>query len=307
MIYIIYLVIFGLFLTSVLGLVASWIDRKVTARVQYRVGPPFFQPFIDITKLMGKEVVVPNTASKGMFFFAPLMSFAGAVVASTILWINQLGYTEGFLGDLFVVIYLLMIPSIGIMLGGLASGNPLARIGASREIKLMLSYELPFILSIASIIVRSNNSIILHRIIEIQTQNGANALSFSGGIALIVSIICIQAKLSFAPFDIPEAETEIMAGPLIEYSGIYLGLYKLTKSVLLFTLPFFIIILFLGGLNLSGIGIVYSIIKYIALLVIITLIRNTNPRVRIDQAMKFFWGPVTVAAIVSLVLAFIGL
>ncbi len=307
MMYIIYLIIFGVFLTSILGLVTSWIDRKVTARVQYRVGPPFFQPFIDITKLMGKETLIPVSASKGMFSFAPIISFTGASIASALLWIYQLKLSDGFQGDIIVIIYLLMLPSIGIILGGLSSGNPLAKIGASREIKLMLSYELPFILSILVVIIKTDNSLLIGDIIRKQAISGVYSLSFSGGIALLVAIICIQAKLSLAPFDIPEAETEIMSGPLIEYSGVYLALYKLTKSILLFTLPFFLIVLFIGGFNFNGINILYSILKYIIIIVIITLIRNTNPRIRIDQAMKFFWGPVTILSIIAVILAISGI
>ena len=307
MMYIIYLIIFGFILTTILGLIASWIDRKVTARIQYRVGPPFFQPFIDITKLIGKETVIPETASKGMFLISPVIGFAAVTVASTILWMNQLKLGESFLGDIIVILYLFTVPSLSIILGGLSSGNPLARVGASREMKLILSYELPFILCLLVPIIRSGFSIKLIKILEFQDNNGAISLSLSGGLALLILIPCIQAKLSLVPFDIAEAETEIMGGPIIEYSGVSLAIYKLMKSILLFCLPFFIIVLFLGGFNFKGWTILYSILKYIGILLIITVIRNTNPRIRIDHAMKFFWGPVTIGAVIAVVLALLGL
>ena len=117
----------------------------------------------------------------------------------------------------------------------------------------------------------------------------------------------MQAKLALVPFDIPEAETEITSGPLIEYSGSGLSLYRLMKNMLLFTLPFFLIILFMGGLRIDGIHFLYGVLKYVGLVALITVIRNTNPRVRIDQAVKFFWGPVTVLAIIAVILAFKGL
>ena len=305
--YIIYLIIFGFILTTILGLIASWIDRKVTARIQYRVGPPFFQPFIDITKLIGKETVIPETASKGMFLISPVIGFAAVTVASTILWMNQLKLGESFLGDIIVILYLFTVPSLSIILGGLSSGNPLARVGASREMKLILSYELPFILCLLVPIIRSGFSIKLIKILEFQDNSGAISLSLSGGLALLILIPCIQAKLSLVPFDIAEAETEIMGGPIIEYSGVSLAIYKLMKSILLFCLPFFIIVLFLGGFNFKGWTILYSILKYIGILLIITVIRNTNPRIRIDHAMKFFWGPVTIGAVIAVVLALLGL
>lgn len=304
--YIVYLVVYGFILTVVLGLVASWIDRKITARIQYRKGPPFFQPWIDIVKLLGKETIIPSGASKAVFILAPLLGFGSVVMVSTLLWANNNLLFNSFLGDIIVVIYLLTIPSIAIMIGGFASGNPLGRIGASREMKLLLGYELPFILAILVPIIKSGLSLKLADILSFQAQNGAFALQASGILALVAAVLCIQAKLGLVPFDIAEAETEIIAGPMVEYSGAPLAVFRLTKNMLLFTLPFFLIILFLGGFNFDGIHILYSVLKYIAVLLIITVIRNTNPRLRIDQAMRFFWGPVTGIAVVAVVLAVIG-
>jgi len=305
--YIVNLVLYGVILTAFIGLVASWIDRKVTARIQYRVGPPFLQPFRDIMKLLGKETLIPAGSSKAVFILAPMIGFASVAVASTILWVNSSASQSGFLGDILVVIYLLAIPSICIMIGGFASGNPVARIGASREMKLLLSYELPFILAVLVPIIKSGFSLKLGEILTFQTQNGAFALSVSGILALIVFVLVMQAKLAFVPFDIPEAETEIISGPFTDYSGTSLALFKLMKNMLLFTLPFFLVILFLGGFHLNGIRILYSVLKYIAILVVITVIRNTNPRLRIDQAMKFFWGPVTAVAVVAVIFALLGM
>lgn len=305
--YAIYLIVYGIILTGVLGVIASWIDRKVTARIHYRVGPPFLQPVIDIIKLMGKETVVPEDASKTTFLLAPILGYASISVVSAILWMNQLEVTQGFLGDIIVVIYLLTIPSISLMLGGFASGNPLAKVGASREMKLMLSYELPFIFAILVPIIKSNYSLRLGQILASQAGGNAFALSSSGAIALIVSIICIQAKMGIVPFDIAEAETEIMGGVIIEYSGTPLAIFRLMKHMMLFTLPFFLIILYLGGFNFHGIGILYSILKYVLMLVIIVVIKNTNPRVRIDHAMRFFWGPATIASIVAIILSILGI
>jgi NADH-quinone oxidoreductase subunit H len=117
----------------------------------------------------------------------------------------------------------------------------------------------------------------------------------------------MQAKLGLVPFDISEAETELAGGPIIDYSGAPLAIFKLTKAMLLFTVPMFIIVTFMGGIAVSGVSLVWGILKYVLLLVIITLIRNTNPRLRIDQALRFFWGPVTGLAVVAVVLALFGL
>ena len=302
-----YLLVYGFLVTAVLGLVASWVDRKVTARVQYRVGPPVLQPLIDIVKLLGKETLVPRGASRNAFLVAPLIGLAGAVAVATVLWVNQLYPDHGFTGDWIVVIYLLTIPSMSIILGGFASRNPLASIGASREMKLVLSYELPFILAMLVPVVGSGGSIRLGEILLVQQGSGAFAENISGILALIVALLCVQAKLALVPFDAPEAETEIVHGPLIEYSGSGLAVYRLTKNMLMFILPFLLIQMFLGGFVFSGWGILWSVLKFVGILALITVIRNTNPRVRIDQAMRFFWGPMTIIAAAALVLALLGL
>ncbi len=300
----VYLLVFGFAATAVLGLITSWIDRKVTARVQYRVGPPFLQPIIDIVKLLGKETVIPAGASKRTFLIAPVIGISGVIAVATLLWVNQF-FSEGFMGDWIVAIYLLAIPSLSIILGGFASRNPLASLGASREMKLVIAYELPFILA-ALVPVINAHSIRLSVIIDSQA-GGVFAGNISGILALTVAILCVQAKLALVPFDIPEAETEITGGALIEYSGPGLAIFKLMKNMLFFVLPFFLIILFFGGLRLNGINILWTVLEYVGIVAIITVIRNTNPRVRIDQAVRFFWGPITLIAVVAVVLALKGL
>ena len=306
MIYLYYFIIYGFLLTAIIGLIASWIDRKVTARVQYRVGPPILQPLIDIVKLLGKETLIPKGASKTAFLLAPLVGLSSVMLVSTLLWVNNIAPASSFLGDLIVVIYLLTIPSMSIIMGGFASKNPYASIGASREMKLILGYELPFVLALLVPVIQSGYSIRLGTILAYQAQYGVVVASLSGFLGLIVIVMCVQAKLALVPFDMPEAETEIVGGPLIEYSGAGLAVYKLMKNMLLFVLPFFVIIMFMGGLRLDGIHLLYGILKYIGLVALITVIRNTNPRVRIDQAVRFFWGPMTVIAVIAVILALTG-
>lgn len=306
MIYIFYFLVYGFLLTAMIGLLASWIDRKVTARVQYRVGPPILQPLIDITKLLGKETCIPRGASKTTFLMAPVVGLTSVILVSSLLWVNNINPNSSFLGDLIVVLYLLTIPSISIMIGGFASRNPLASLGASREMKLILSYELPFVLAVLVPVIKSNFSLRLGEILGFQAQNGVIVGNLSGFLALVVALLCMQAKLALVPFDIPEAETEITSGPLIEYSGSGLAIYRLMKNMLLFVLPFFLIILFMGGLRFDGLHLLSGVLKYVGLITLITVIRNTNPRVRIDQAVRFFWGPMTTIAIIAVIFALLG-
>jgi len=306
MIYIGYFIICGFLLTAVIGLLASWIDRKVTARVQYRVGPPILQPLIDIVKLLGKETLIPRGASKITFLMAPVVGLSSVILVSTLLWVNNINPVSGFLGDLLVVLYLLTIPSISIIMGGFASANPLASLGASREMKLILGYELPFVLAVLVPVIKSDFSIRLGEILGFQAQNGVFIGSASGFLAFLVVVMCVQAKLALVPFDIPEAETEIVSGPLVEYSGSALAIYRLMKNMLLFVLPFFVAILFMGGLRGDGIHLLNGALKVVGIVALITVIRNTNPRVRIDQAVRFFWGPMTLLAIIAVTLAILG-
>ncbi len=297
-----YLIFPGFLFSAVIGLLACWVDRKVTARLQWRVGPPWYQNFVDIAKLLGKETIFPRGA-RLTFLFAPYMGLLSTILVATILGRAIQSPSRVFIGDLIVVIYLLVIPAIAMIVGASASGNPLASVGASREIKLVLGYELPLILAVITIIIKSAGAIGLGPILERQLNFGSNIASFSGTLAFIVAIFCMQAKLGFVPFDMSEAEQEIMAGVLIEYSGLPLAIFKLTKALLVYTMPLLLIALFLG----KDTGPLFIIAKYILLLVIIVLIKNTNPRARIDQALRFFWGWLTPLGLLAVVLASLGL
>ncbi len=302
-----FLIFPGFLFSAAMGLFAGWIERKVTARVQWRLGPPWYQNYLDVIKLLFyKETLIPENVSKIIFFGMPLLSLAGATLVSTVILVISASPQVSFLGDLIVVIYLLMIPAISLMLGAFASANPLASLGASREMKLMLSYELPFIISILVPVIKSGYAIKLGDIIMRQSAYGHTINSASGVISFVVMLLCAQAKLGFVPFDMPEAETEIMTGPYIEYSGKALGIFKLAKAVMLFALPVLMIVLYFGGIAFNAEAFIKNILQYLSILVVIVVIKNTNPRVRIDQAVRFFWGPVTILALISAALAYCG-
>jgi NADH-quinone oxidoreductase subunit H len=299
----------GFAVAAVVGMFAHWFDRKITARVQWRVGPPFFQPLYDFVKLLGKEVVVPEGGSRFVFLSAPLFGLAAATVVSALLIRTIIFPAETFVGDLIVVIYLLTIPSQAVILGAFASANPLASLGGSREMKMILSYELPLVLAILVPVIKAGNTIKLGMILEYQAANGAVIGSISGIIAFVICLLCMQAKLAKVPFDAPEAETEIMAGAYIEYSGAALGVFKLTQWMMLFVVPLFLMMLFVGVVNWrqSWLNLVFAALIYIGILLFVTLVRNTNARLRIDQIMKFFWVRVTPFAVLAVILAFLGL
>ena len=291
----------GFVFTIVLGLVASWIVRKVSALVQWRVGPPLFQPFYDIMKLMGKETLIPQDAQRTVFTVAPLVGLAGVLLLSTMLGVAAFWPEETFVGDIIVAIYLMVLPSLALILGSSASASPHATIGTSREMKLVMGYELPLVLAFIVVIIKTGGEINLAAIAEYTP-----ALSISGMLAFLAALLCIQAKLGFVPFDIAESETEVASGIIIEYSGPLLAVWKLMQAMMLVALPLFLVMVFLGGFGTAGWPLVWGIGKYVLVLVLLILIKNTNPRLRIDQAMKFFWVYCGIALVIAVILASIG-
>jgi len=288
----------GFVFTVCLGLVASWIVRKVSALVQWRVGPPFFQPFYDVVKLMGKEVLIPEEAQQTVFKAAPVVGLAGVLLLSTMLWRITIDPTRLFVGDIIVAIYLMVLPSLALILGSSASASPHAAVGTSREMKLVMGYELSLVLAFIVVIIKSGGQLSLAAIAQ-QTP----VFSISGLLAFLAALLCVQAKLGFVPFDMAEAETELASGALIEYSGALLAVWKVMQAMMLVALPLFLVMVFLGGFT----GALWAgIAKYVLVLVLLILIKNTNPRVRIDQAMKFFWFYCGVVLVAAVILAIIG-
>jgi len=288
----------GFVFTVCLGLIASWVVRKVSALVQWRVGPPVLQPFYDVIKLAGKETLVPEQAQRAVFMSAPLVGLASVLLLSTMLWRITIAPAELFVGDIIVAIYLMVLPSLALILGSSASASPHAAVGTSREMKLVMGYELPLVLAFIVVVIKAGGQLSLATIAQ-QTP----VLSISGFLAFLVALLCVQAKLGFVPFDIAEAETEVASGVLIEYSGALLAIWKLMQAMMLVALPLFLVMVFLGGFGASlwaGLG------KYVLILVLMILIKNTNPRVRIDQAMKFFWVYCGLALVTAIALAIIG-
>ncbi|MBL7215803.1 MAG: NADH-quinone oxidoreductase subunit H [Phycisphaerae bacterium] len=303
----------GFLFTVILGLYACWIVRKVTALIHHRIGPPVLQPLYDVLKLLGKETLIPEAANKTVFISAPVVGFASVLLLSILLWavdFSPANENGMFLGDVIVAIYLMVIPSLALILGSSASGSPHAAIGTAREIKLVTSYELVLVMAFIVVLIKAmtfhgisdaQNDIQLLSLSAITQYQHTPIMSISGFLAFLAALLCVQAKLGFTPFDIPEAETEIAGGVLIEYSGALLALWKMMQAIMLVALPLFLVVLFMGGIGTSFGSIALGTGKYVLVLVLLILIKNTNPRMRIDQAVKFFWfycGPVMAIAIV---------
>ncbi len=310
--FIIIVVALGFVATPAMGMALKWVDRFATARIQWRKGPPVYQPVADVLKLLGKETIVSEDASTVTFLMAPVLGVVGVGIAAAILWAAVLRPDAGFVGDLIVLVYFLTFPALAIILGGSASGAPHAALGASREIKLVIAYELPLILALAVAIINAAHvlgtgaSFRLSALLQAQQQSGPLLGSVSGFLAFLCCVAVMQAKLGMVPFDQAEAETELMGGAILDYSGPPLALVFLTRWMLLLVFPMLIITVFWGGIALSGWGIPAAVGKLVVLIVIAVLMRNTHARLRVDQAMKFFWFMVTPVALVACALSVAG-
>jgi len=308
-----YLLVFpGFLFTAAAGLLYTWVDRKVTARVQFRVGPPLLQPFYDFFKLLGKDTFIPEGAPRAIFFGAPIFGLASVSLLSTILLVSNFFPANAFGGDLIVVLYLFAFVPIVLIIGASASSNPISALGASREMTMYLAYELPLLFALATLIVKSGGAFKIGDILQWQWAEGHRPFLYyaSGAIAFVSAFTCILAKLGFVPFDTAEAEQEIMGGIIIEHSGPLLGVLKLTKAMLYFVVSIFLTILFWGGFRMPTGKEWWHILgwlKPLAILVLIILVKNTNPRLRVDQALRFFWSIVLVLSITGFILAAMGL
>ncbi|MBZ4688448.1 MAG: dehydrogenase (quinone) [Clostridiales bacterium] len=300
----------GLFAVA-LGLFLMGIDRKIAARLQRRVGPPVYQPFIDLVKLTRKEMVVPGTAHLQAFWLAPLLGFAGMMAAVTLIPIA--GVYQGFKysGDLLVLLYLLALPAIALMIGGSASSSPFGAVGFSREMVMMMSYELPLLVVLVTIALKVGlatggiATFSLSEIVQFQLENGALLFDYTMLPALLAFLVFIPGNMGVVPFDIPEAETEIVEGPILEYSGTGLALFKLMTSLKMIVVLGLAIALFFPtplGKNFL-VNLLWFFLKCLVLMVIaITIVRTSTGRVRMDQAFKFYLRYPTVLALISLVL-----
>lgn len=304
--YLFYILVFpGLLFTGVLGMLVGWVDRKVSARFQFRVGPPLLQNFNDFFKLLGKETIITKESVAGLFLSAPFFAFGMLVLVSAMVGVS-LFFGKSFGGDIIVIMYLLMIYSVMVILGGSSTGNVYSSMGAGREIKLLLADELAFILVVLVPVIKSGYALDLTALLNTQAEQGVFLNSISGAIAFIIGILCIQAKMTLTPFDIPEAETELVEGPFMEYSGPPLAFWKLSRLLMWVVFPFFLILILWGGFDLTGLGILWSVLKYLAIVVIMIIIKNTNPRVRTDTVLNFFWKYLTPLGLAAVILAIMG-
>ncbi len=278
-----------------------WLERKWIARLQDRMGPnrvgPFglLQVFADMVKIFTKEDITPLGADRVVFALAPVLAVAGVLG----LWAVIPFATNAFGVDLNVgVLYLVAVgtlSTLAIMLAGWSANNKYALLGAFRTVAQMISYEVPLVLSLLVPVLLSG-SLGLNGIVAAQREVW---FVFSAPLAALLFLIASQAEVSRAPFDLLEAESEIVAGFNIEYSGMKFGFFFVGEFLHSFTMGLLGATLFLGGWTGPGaetypaLGAVYLILKGTFVYFIFVWARATFPRIRIDQMLDFNWKLLT--------------
>ena len=296
----------GIFLTAIaLGNTLDYWNRKLYARMQSRFGPllvmyrelretlgssRILQPLYDVAKLWGKKTLIPESSRKTLFKVSPILSLLATSVI--ILLIPVCGLTVlGCLGfSLIALTYLLAAISLFWIVGGAASSSPWGAIGVRREAELFLGYEVPMITSLFSVAVLAR-SMSLCEILNFQ-KSFLPAILLNP-LAAFAMFFAILGKLHLKPFDIPDAEVEIVAGPFTEYSGKLLSVIYFTRMLLFYLLPTVFVDAFLsGGLFFTGVLYPLNIPVYLGLCFLLVFLLSTvhaaMPRYRIDQGFKFY-------------------
>jgi NADH-quinone oxidoreductase subunit H len=254
--------------------------RKVAARMQNRMGPPVWQPILDLIKLVGKEDLIPEQAKAG-FTLWPFIAATSVLIAGLLTPVAGV-VPLSFTGDVVVLVYFLSFGSLAIYLSGFASSNPYGVVGAMRGLVQMIGYEFPFITSIIVPVVATGMlSPFLINTFQVHYTWLGLAFPFAG----IAYFVALLAKVELPPFHTPSAHQEIVSGYSTEYTGTRLAMIELAHMVKLFVLISLGIALFFGG----SASILVFVAKSLVLLFIITLLRVLLARFRIDHVLKFTW------------------
>jgi NADH-quinone oxidoreductase subunit H len=297
-----------LFLTLGVVTYSIWWQRKLIGWIQLRIGPNrvgplgLLQTVADVIKLLIKEDIVPAAADRALFLLSPILAFVPAfMVLAVIPFSAHHVFTANLAIGALYYIALSAITIHGVVLGGWASNNKYALIGGMRSAAQMLSYEIPLGLSVVGVVLMAG-SINLNDIVEAQASSGWWYV-IPQILGCIVFLIASTAELNRTPFDLPEAESELVAGYHTEYSGFRFAFFMLTEYVYLFAMAGLFATLFLGGWSGPLLpGWLWFAIKAFAYISFQFWLQATLPRMRVDQLMTFSWKVLLPLSLANLVL-----
>jgi len=303
-------VVFGVL--AVLALFLVWWERKIAGHIQQRFGPMrngwhgWYQTLMDGLKLLQKEDVRIATRDKVVFFWAPVMCFVAAFLAYVVMpWGKGLIVADLNIGILYVMA-VTTFTVISLLMAGWGSNNKYALLGGMRSAAQVVSYEVPMVASILVVIIYTG-SLSMVDIVESQSGLFFNWFIFRlpfGPIAFMTYIVAATAEANRTPFDIPEAEQELVAGFNVEYSGMKFAMFFLAEFVNLFTVSAIATTLFLGGWQGAILpSWVWFLGKTFLVVLLLMLFRWTYPRLRVDQLMEFAWKVLVPITFANLILA----
>ena len=275
--------------------------RKLKAAIHSRIGPPITQPYLDLFKLLGKEDL---RTSGGMLYAAAPALALGSVLLLALLVPMGARPALGFAGDIVVLLYVAAISAVFLMLTAFGSGSPYASVGSSREMMMLLSVEPVMVVALVVGALKAG-TLATSDIVVWQLEHGP---SISMAIAGIAFFLALQAQAGKLPFDIPEADQEIMGGPLIEQSGPRLAMFRWAIWSKQFVLAVLLVEVFLPwpGTGVFTLDLLLTLVKAFVVLVVVALVDVVNPRLRIDQAMGYFLR-VAFSSIAALAFAVVGM
>jgi len=274
------LIIFpGLLYALPLGWLMLWVERKATARMQRRIGPPFFQPFYDFIKLLGKRTPRPQGPEGYLLSALPVLAVGS--LAGTLALLPVIPQGSGFTGDLVLLVALLELPSICSVLAGFASRSLFGQVGATREAVLSAAYNLPFLMAIVALGASTHTWNLAGLV---QTVPWAVRL-----LAVLAILLCLPAKLRINPFSQPNAEQEIYAGPLTELGGAQLALWELAHGMEWVALTGLVSCLLLPPTGLWALDILLFVACSLLLVVLLAALAAATARVQVNRAAQFYW------------------
>ena len=301
----------GVAVTFVAILVMSqvWAERKMIARIQDRVGPnrvgPFglLQSIADAVKLLTKEDIIPAGADRVVFVLAPLVVLVPSLMIFAVLPFNWDANIAPLDIGILYVLALATFPTIGIVMAGWASFNKYSLLGGMRAAAQLISYEVPEVLSVIPVVLLAG-TLSLWGITAAQTHTWFILAPVVGPLAFLIFFISGIAEINRSPFDLPEAESEIIAGFHMEYSGMRFALFFLAEYANAFSVSALAATMFFGGWHGWILpGYVWFFLKTYLLFLVMVWIRGTLPRLRYDQLMAFAWKGLLPLALVNIVLA----
>lgn len=273
-----------LILAFVVGMTYMGLSRKITARIQNRFGPPFYQNFIDAVKLLSKSTAIHHGLMQHM---GPAFIMVTSVLSLMIIPIlngNAFFTNMNFHGDLIFLLYIMTFGPLGMALGAGQTGNPNSAIGVTRGLSQMVGFEIPWVMAIIALMIQFDTSSIVD-IMDIQVASG-KWIMFTSPFAFIAALLAMFGMFRYSPFDIVGAPQELASGPVSENGGKYLFTLMSANSIFAFAKLTLYVNLFMGGAD----NLAILLVKTFALYMVPLLYGTVNPRYRTEQAVRYFWG-----------------